>query len=347
VRVGGTGLDDRVVVAGGGGGGAAWSAGDVGGGIPGVIGWGGTGADASVTDPAGLAGGGGGGGGLVGGAGGASSPTASYTGETGTSTPTPTSLGRIGDGSAILVWTDCQTSPQTITFTALADTAIDQTPPTVTAVASSGLPVTLTATGACTITGGDLAFTGLGTCTVTASQAGSPLWDPAPNVTRSFEIVPAALTLNGLPAETNHAQTYTVTVTGFNPGETVDLTWHSDPIPAGSAIADAQGSASFAVTVPDALAPGVHDLVATGTASAREAVASTLVEVPDVPEPEVPITAPPSVAPPATTTPLSPTPRSAALPLTGGSPRGPLYVGLALLAAGVAAVTTARSRRSA
>lgn len=93
-------------------------------------------------------------------------------------------------------------SPQTITFATQADQVLSAGARTVSPTASSGLPVTLasTTTGVCTVTGSTITPVAAGTCTVTADQAGNALWDPAPQVTRSFAISkdPQAITFPAL-----------------------------------------------------------------------------------------------------------------------------------------------------
>jgi hypothetical protein len=80
---------------------------------------------------------------------------------------------------------------QTITFAALANRTLAQSPFTVSATASSGLIVTFTTMGACTssgLNGHTITLIGLGTCTVVASQAGNVSYSPAPTVIQSFTV---------------------------------------------------------------------------------------------------------------------------------------------------------------
>jgi Concanavalin A-like lectin/glucanases superfamily len=81
-------------------------------------------------------------------------------------------------------------SGQTITFGALADKIISDTPPTLSATASSGLTVAFTSatTGVCTVSGTSVTFVGSGTCTINANQAGDATRAAAPQVQRSFAI---------------------------------------------------------------------------------------------------------------------------------------------------------------
>ena len=84
-------------------------------------------------------------------------------------------------------------APQTITF---ANPGIQSGfAPTLSASASSALAVTFTSSTAafCTTTaGGTLAILAAGTCTINADQAGNAAYLPAPTVTRSFAVTPAA-----------------------------------------------------------------------------------------------------------------------------------------------------------
>ena len=81
-------------------------------------------------------------------------------------------------------------SGQTITFGALADKIITDTPPTLSATASSGLTVAFTSatTGVCTVSGTSVTFVGPGTCTVNANQAGNGTYAAAPQVQQSFGV---------------------------------------------------------------------------------------------------------------------------------------------------------------
>jgi hypothetical protein len=79
---------------------------------------------------------------------------------------------------------------QTITFGALTDKIISDTPPTLSGTASSGLTVAFTSatTGVCTVSGTAMTFVGPGTCTINANQAGNGTYAAASQVQRSFVI---------------------------------------------------------------------------------------------------------------------------------------------------------------
>ena len=82
---------------------------------------------------------------------------------------------------------------QTITFTALTNKMVAQSPVTVAATASSGLVVQFTTTtpSVCTAggpSGSVLTLRAAGTCTVRAAQSGDGFWAAAPAVNRSFKV---------------------------------------------------------------------------------------------------------------------------------------------------------------
>ncbi len=77
---------------------------------------------------------------------------------------------------------------QTITFAPLADKSYLDAPFTVSATASSGLAVTFAASGNCTVAIDIVTITGVSSCTITASQAGDGNYNPAPDVSQSFNI---------------------------------------------------------------------------------------------------------------------------------------------------------------
>lgn len=109
---------------------------------------------------------------------------------------------------------------QTIAFGA-APAAVSFGDPAVTVTATggaSGNPVTLSATGACSGSGASgsaiVTFVSAGSCVVTASQAGSPLYDPAPDATLSITVARAAPAFGAIDSPTIEAGTSTVTING-------------------------------------------------------------------------------------------------------------------------------------
>lgn len=94
------------------------------------------------------------------------------------------------------VWT-LPTKAQTIEFTSAApsNATVGGAAYTVTAAASSGLPVALSvdaaSTSVCALSGSSVSFSGVGTCTIDANQAGSGIYEPAPQAQQSFTVAKA------------------------------------------------------------------------------------------------------------------------------------------------------------
>jgi MBG domain (YGX type) len=115
---------------------------------------------------------------------------------------------------------------QTITFDPIPNKTYGDPDFQVSATASSGLPVTFSASGNCTISGSTVHITGAGSCTITASQAGNTSYEPAPNVSRTFSIAKAALTITAnnrfkFYGETLDLGTTAFTATGLVNSDTV------------------------------------------------------------------------------------------------------------------------------
>jgi hypothetical protein len=104
---------------------------------------------------------------------------------------------------------------QTIAFDPLPDRTYGDPPFTVVATATSSLPVTFTTSGTCTNTGITVTLTSAGSCAVSAHQAGNALYDPAPDVTRTFTIAQAsqAITFAPLPDRTYGDPAFTAVAT--------------------------------------------------------------------------------------------------------------------------------------
>jgi hypothetical protein len=123
---------------------------------------------------------------------------------------------------------------QTISFSGIPDQPINAPPFSATSFASatSGLAITFASTTptVCTTTGANGATVTLlllGTCTIQASQAGNANFAAAPNVTRSFNVIPpGAVTLvsSANPVAYGGAITLTASVGGNNPTGTVTFT---------------------------------------------------------------------------------------------------------------------------
>ncbi len=82
-----------------------------------------------------------------------------------------------------------RTFPQTITFDQPPGATVG-TPVLLSATASSGLPVLFSSDTplVCTVANSTVTTVAAGTCTIMASQSGSGLFEPAPDVTRSFQV---------------------------------------------------------------------------------------------------------------------------------------------------------------
>lgn len=106
-----------------------------------------------------------------------------------------------------LVYSSCATKQdQTISFTSTPpSSAVVGGTYTVSATASSGLAVSFSSdtTGVCTVSGSTVSFVAGGSCTVRASQSGNTNYNPAPNITQSFNV--------SVPAPVKQDQTITFT----------------------------------------------------------------------------------------------------------------------------------------
>ncbi len=98
------------------------------------------------------------------------------------------------------------TASQSISFGALANKTYGDPSFAVSASASSGLAVTFNSitTGICTVSGTTVTIVAGGACTIAANQSGNSNYSAAPQVTRSFTVVPAAQFIT-FPALTNKA----------------------------------------------------------------------------------------------------------------------------------------------
>jgi len=86
---------------------------------------------------------------------------------------------------------------QAITFDPIPDQQLGDPPVTVHPTASSGRTVSLSASGPCTLSSpsapSEVTSTAVGTCTVTAFHPGDANYNPAPDASRSFAILPGPL----------------------------------------------------------------------------------------------------------------------------------------------------------
>jgi uncharacterized repeat protein (TIGR01451 family) len=85
--------------------------------------------------------------------------------------------------------------PQTITFGPLPDQAYGVAPITLDATASSGLTVSYSVSGPVSLSGNVLTIAGAGQVTIVASQSGGDGYSAASDVTESFDVSPAPLTV--------------------------------------------------------------------------------------------------------------------------------------------------------
>lgn len=86
---------------------------------------------------------------------------------------------------------------QSINFPAIPAQTLTTSSVTISAAATSGLPVSFATQtpSVCTVAGSVVSLLGAGTCTLTASQAGSTIYAPAPQVTQSFTVGLASQTI--------------------------------------------------------------------------------------------------------------------------------------------------------
>lgn len=124
------------------------------------------------------------------------------------------------------------TQPQTITFDPLEDKVYGDPAFALGATTSSSLPVNYTASGTCEVLGVSVTIIGAGSCTITAHQAGNDSFEPAADVSRSFNIAKAPATIT-VGAEYMYDGTYkTATITTSpSPLSGVTLTYALNGLP--------------------------------------------------------------------------------------------------------------------
>ena len=91
--------------------------------------------------------------------------------------------------------------------------------------------------------------------------------DPAGASSTSVPVTVSALQIGITVSSAQAGQQQTVTGSGFNPGERVDLTLQSTPIDMGYQTADANGTVTFSFAVPQSLGAGTHTATLTGAQS--------------------------------------------------------------------------------
>lgn len=96
-------------------------------------------------------------------------------------------------------------SDQTIAFDLIADKTYEDTPFSINASSSSGLPVSfIVISNVATVSANMVTITGAGSVSIRADQAGNDSFNPAPAVTRSFNVAKASATIT----LSNLSQTY-------------------------------------------------------------------------------------------------------------------------------------------
>jgi hypothetical protein len=139
----------------------------------------------------------------------------------GSYTATATATGNYTGANTSLAWSIVSGS-QTITFPDPGPQTYG-TPLTLAATASSGLPVAYTVTGPATLAGSTVTFSGAGSITITAAQAGNGSYGAAPDVSRTFTVAKAALTITANDASRAYGAanpTLTASYTGLVNGDT-------------------------------------------------------------------------------------------------------------------------------
>ena len=148
--------------------------------------------------------------------------------------------------------------PQVITFVQPATASVSDGPLAPDPVTDAlGLTPTLASStpAVCTVSGLTVSFVDAGTCTLTASQAGSPAFLPAADVTRSFAVIRVATT--ALPdAEVASAYSFML----LSAGGTGTGTWSAMGLPGALTLDSATGVISGTPT-----AAGLHSVAVTYT----------------------------------------------------------------------------------
>ena len=122
----------------------------------------------------------------------------------------------------------------------LADKHVGDPAFTVSAIGLVLLTVSFAASGSCTIAVDLVHLTGPGTCTITASQAGDSTYAAAPDVARTFTIVPVGASEFDLYAVTGATSSGTALPTGLPSGATTPPTPRS-PQPGGPTLVVDEG----------------------------------------------------------------------------------------------------------
>jgi Tol biopolymer transport system component len=165
---------------------------------------------------------------------------------------------------------------QTITFGALTGKTFGDQSFTVSATSDSSLPVSFAATGQCSIINSTVQIAGAGSCTITASQGGDSNYNPATDVSQSFDIAKAASTTTVIssasPSDSGQSVTFTATVatTAGTPTGTVQFKDGSTNLGLPVDLS-ASGVATFSTST---LTTGTHNITAVYSGDANFAAST-------------------------------------------------------------------------
>lgn len=179
-----------------------------------------------------------------------------------------------------------QNGAQMISFPPVDNKLITAAPITLNAITTSGLPVSYTVqSGPATVSGNTLTLDGTaGTVTVTASQAGDGTYNPAPDVTISFEVLdPDAVLVNSVVTHPLAGNVYAPNLTPVQIAVRADIAF-PELFSVQSISATVDGSA---ITLTDhgngfftgwwtPSAYGVHEVIVTGVNNHNASSSSTL-----------------------------------------------------------------------
>ncbi|MFH0873712.1 MAG: MBG domain-containing protein [Candidatus Komeilibacteria bacterium] len=156
---------------------------------------------------------------------------------------------------------------QTITFNPLADKTYGEPDFLVIATASSGLEVSFVATGSCSILNNNVHITGAGSCTIVVQQFGDADYNPAPDVSRTFNVNKAAASVTlGSLSQIYDSAPKSATATTEPSGLTVDFIYD------GSATTPTNAG-SYAVVAT------INDLNYSGSASGTLVILPTTITI--------------------------------------------------------------------
>lgn len=167
---------------------------------------------------------------------------------------------------------------QSIDFPAITDKTFADPPFNLNATASSGLTVSYSATGNCTVSGDTVSLTGAGSCTIIASQPGDDIFNPAPDISRSFNIAPAVTSLSVSPVTVQYSDLFTLQAV-VNPasanGDTAtgSVAFFIDGTSVGSNVIDANGTAFLSFT--GGYATGSYNVTASFTSTNANFIGSS------------------------------------------------------------------------